>query len=189
MIIGEYFEAGISNPKPATIEARDDQLVLASVGLSLVFDLSELGVSKRLAGVPRRVHFPDGSMFSTNHNEQVDELLCNLGRPPAGSWISFFEHGWRWTLLALFAIPMFLYLLFTVGMPIVAGPIASMVPENIKDKLDVEVVSFLDENVFEPTNLEIDLLKFFIKSIDKVFRDFIWLEDNIFLKKIEPKQY
>jgi len=156
MVSGEFFEAGTSQGYPATLEKHGVSLLLVTNGSSRSFDPDALRVSVRLARLPRRIHFPGGSMFTTSGNDQVDSLLRSLGRSPKGSWISFFESGWRWTLLALLVLPVVLFLLFSVGMPLVAKPLAAMVPDTVKSDLDRNVIEFLDNRVLEPSGLSLE---------------------------------
>ena len=150
---GEFFEAESSESVKAQLRFIDDRVSLEGVGFSRNFEFDQLEISDRLASLPRRVHFPDGSLFCTRDNTTLDQLLTESGRVPKGSLISFFESGWRWTVLALFALPVALYFLFTVGMPIIATPLAQAVPESIKDRLDVEIVEFLDARLMKPSEL------------------------------------
>ncbi len=180
MVNGEYFEAGTSLAHEATLECQGDSLLLITSGISQIFDANAVEISQRLARLPRLVHFPDGSTFSTVHNEQMDSILRSVGRAPHSSWISFFETGWRWTLLALLVIPFVLFLLFTVGTPLVAAPIASMVSSEVKNDLDRQAVAFLDKHLFEPSELgskrqaelteELSRLMIFKKDIKLLFR-------------------
>lgn len=168
MIHGEYFEAGTSLGQAASIDCRNSSLRLITSGLSQTFDVKTVGVSERLAQLPRRIHFPDGSMFSTTHNEQVDNILRTLGRTPKSTWINFFEAGWRWTLLALLVIPLVLFLLFSFGMPLVANPIASMVSSEVKDDLDRHTLDFLDKRVFKPSELALQRQEELIEEFSRV---------------------
>ena len=181
MVSGEYFEAGSSRGQPASLACRGDSLELTAGGLSRIFDPKSLGISQRLARLPRRIHFSDGGMFTTPDNEQADEMLRSVGRVSASSWISFFETGWRWTLLALLVIPVVLYLLFSFGMPLVATPMASMVPDTVKNDLDRKTIELLDKRVFQPSKLGLDRqaeltrklsrLSLFKKDTKLIFRD------------------
>jgi len=159
MIHGEYFEAGTSLGETASLDCQNGSLLLTTGSSSQTFDAETAGVSQRLAQLPRRIHFPDGSMFSTPQNVQVDALLKSLGHHPKSTWINYFEAGWHWTLLALLVIPFILFLLFTVGMPLVANPIASMVSSEIKNDLDQQAIEFLDEKVFTPSELGLERQK------------------------------
>ncbi|MCP4047556.1 MAG: TonB family protein [Gammaproteobacteria bacterium] len=146
-------------------------------GSSRIISPDSLEVSQRLAHVPRYLYFPDGSMFTTLENEQLDDVLRSLGIAPKSSWINFFESGWRWTWLALIVIPVVLYLLFSIGMPLVAGPIASWVPETVKDDLDERVLEFLDQRILEPSHLEPERKAELHESFSQVSR-FTHFEQN-----------
>ena len=170
MIQGEYFKSGTSLGVPATLVCQGNSLMMVADGSSRIISPDSLEISQRLAHVPRCLHFPDGSMFTTLENEQLDKVLRSLGIAPKSSWINFFESGWRWTLLALVVIPVFLYLLFSIGMPVVAGPMASWVPETVKDDLDTGALEFLDQRLFKPSRLEPERKAMLMESFSQISR-------------------
>ncbi len=183
MIQGEYFTSGTSLGLSATLDRQGDSLVLVTSGSSRIIDPDSLVISERLAHLPRRLHFPDGSMFTTLANEELDNILRALGITPKSSWIDFFESGWRWTLLALVAIPVFVYLLFTVGMPVVAGPIASWVPEEVKDDIDRATLEFLDQKVFEPSQLAPERQAELVESFSRAFRVGLFGKNDVIFRQ------
>jgi len=150
---GDFYKAESSDSVTAYLRFTDDRVSLEGPGFTRLFEFNQLEISDRLASLPRRIHFPDGSLFSTRDNAAFDQLLVETGRVSKGSLINFFESGWRWTILALITLPVALYFLFTIGMPIIATPLAQAVPESIKDRLDVEIVSFLDARLLKPSEL------------------------------------
>ena len=82
---GIFFQAANSVSVPATIGFVDDQLSLKLQAGTRFFALEELTISDRLASVPRRVHFPDGSLFSTHDNDAIDHILADAGHLATGS--------------------------------------------------------------------------------------------------------
>lgn len=159
VVEGEYFKPGTSLGVPASLKAQGHSFSLVLANSSRFIDLDTLVISQRLANVPRYLCFPDGSMFTSLQNEQLDNALRSSGILPRSTWIDYFESGWRWTLLALIVIPVFLVLLFTIGMPLVAGHIATLVPETVKQELDAGAIEFLDELVFKPSSLTTERMK------------------------------
>ncbi|NND44503.1 MAG: M48 family metallopeptidase, partial [Xanthomonadales bacterium] len=103
--------------------------------------------------VPRQLQFPGHGQFTTEDNQGVDDWLAQGGRRPGFSVVSWFESSWRWALLALVAVPVTLYLLFTIGMPLIATPLAATVPDSVKQSLDQELMELLDSRVLEPSAL------------------------------------
>ena len=170
VIEGEYFQSGSSLGVPASLVFQGQSLSLEMGHSSRLLDLDALEISPRLANVPRHLAFPDGSLFSSLQNNQLDEALRSSGRAPKNSWINYFETGWHWTLLALIVVPVFLVMLFTIGMPLVAGTIAPWIPEAVKEELDAGAVELLDELVFKPSNLAENKTKALEESFLRVSR-------------------
>ncbi|NUS70564.1 MAG: metalloprotease, partial [Ensifer adhaerens] len=42
-------------------------------------DFAQLDISARVGSIPRRVEFPDGSLFETTDNDAIDRLLTERG--------------------------------------------------------------------------------------------------------------
>ena len=100
--------------------------------------------------------------------------LAAINQLPGFSIVSFFEASWRWVLLAVAAIPVVLFLLFTIGMPIVAKPVAQLVPDSVKERLDLEFIELLDREVMEDTELMPERQD----EIREIFNKFSWAADS-----------
>ena len=173
-IHGKYYPVGNSDSKPATLRFTDDKVFLRGEDFEQVFAFAQAEISDRLANVPRRVEFVDGSLFSTSENAEFDQLLIQAGRRPKASVFSFFETGWHWALLAVALLPLALYLLFTIGMPFIAKPLAQAVPESVKDHLDTEIVSFLDKKLMQPSGLSQEMQD----QMTSIFDNSFWTRET-----------
>lgn len=67
------------------VDSGDRLIVRDETGAELAGGrLSLVEISARVGRIPRRVSFPDGSLFETNDNEAVDRFLAAKGRAGAG---------------------------------------------------------------------------------------------------------
>jgi Zn-dependent protease with chaperone function len=152
-IQGQYYPGGTSEGQSATLNCAEQEGTLEVGATRLRLLLEQLEVSDRLAGLPRRLQLPDGGQFITLDNEAIDRWLASAGRRHVFSLLSFFEDSWHWALLALVAVPVVLFLLFTVGMPLIAKPLAAAIPQSVKEPLDARILGMLDERVLAPSEL------------------------------------
>ncbi|MFT5138412.1 MAG: hypothetical protein ACI9H8_001658 [Lysobacterales bacterium] len=173
-IKGEYFGGGSSVATSATLVCKDQEATIKYLDKSLTFELDQLAISDRLAQLHRKISFPDGGIFTTPDNGSIDLWLASQGKLPGFSIVSFFEDSWRWVLLALIAIPFILYLLFTVGMPVIAKPLAATIPDSVKNRLDNEIIQMLDEQLTEPTEIN----EQFQSQISELYEKFSWADDT-----------
>ncbi|MEE4173937.1 MAG: M48 family metallopeptidase [Xanthomonadales bacterium] len=110
-------------------------------------------MSDRLARVPRRLEWSGFGIFETSDNVGVDQLLEARGEAPRASIIDRLERHWGWSLAALVALPLCLWLLFSQGMPILARPLAAALPASVADQIDDALLAYLETSVLEPTSL------------------------------------
>ncbi len=144
-------------PHGADVEAGHSQAARAGdAGNEARAAADDVRVSSRLASIPRRLEFPGGGCFSTLDNDAVDQLLGRRGESGEASLVDRLERRWAWALVAVAALPVCLWLLFTVGLPIVAHPLANAIPERAVDTLDDAVLTLLEEQLLEPTELSLD---------------------------------
>lgn len=67
------------------VEVGDRLIVRDETGADLAGGrLSLVEISARVGRIPRRISFPDGSLFETNDNEAMDRFLAEKGRAGAG---------------------------------------------------------------------------------------------------------
>jgi Zn-dependent protease with chaperone function len=154
LIEGQYLAPGGSRAWPARLQSGPGGVELQWDDQVHRYGTDELRVSDRLARLPRRIEFPDGGTFTTPDNDGVDAALARLGAKPRASLVDRMERRWTWALAAVLALPLCLWLLFTQGLPVIAGPLSMAVPERVTDLLDDTLLELLETQVFEPTALE-----------------------------------
>ncbi|MEY9167140.1 Zn-dependent protease with chaperone function [Sinorhizobium fredii] len=84
--LGEWHPPGSSRSVTSGLVEAGDRLVASDeTGAELAGgSLSTIDISARVGRVPRRVTFPDGSLFETDDNEAIDRFLSRKGRAGAG---------------------------------------------------------------------------------------------------------
>jgi len=138
-INGRYFSAGVSKSVIATLEksplglnVREDDQVIAS-------NLEIEEITDRLANVPRKVMFADGSTFECTDDDDLDKLLGQSGN--FFSRLSKVEGSLRLVLLATVLCFASIWGIYRYGLPAAAYVAAKATP--------ADVVAFLDQNSFE----------------------------------------
>ncbi|WP_457586611.1 M48 family metallopeptidase [Ensifer canadensis] len=80
--VGEWHPTGSSRSVPSRlIEEGDGLKVLDEVGVELAAGaFAAIDISARVGAIPRRVGFPDGSLFETTDNDAIDRFLKGKGK-------------------------------------------------------------------------------------------------------------
>ncbi|MFD4841401.1 M48 family metallopeptidase, partial [Achromobacter sp. NPDC058515] len=167
VIRGRLFQAGAAAHRPATLECRaDGSLTVHDGETQHTLPPRSLRWSSRIGTTPRRAALPDGSVFETTDNDQVDRLERAQGRHGAGL-LHRLEHV-RTHWLALAAVAM---LVFFVGLrwtiPWLGDTAATFVPHAVEVRIGAGVMDTLDRMAFRPTALPAETRK----AIQSVFDD------------------
>jgi Zn-dependent protease with chaperone function len=133
-------------------------------------------LSDRVGSANRRVVFSDGSFFETQDNDAVDVLFSHK------DIVHSLESKWKW---AISAVILFLVIGFTtvrVGFPWASKEIAYAIPININEKLSEGTLEFLDEYIFEKSNLS-------QAQQDETYRNFNRLVETLADKEFNYRLY
>ena len=140
------------------------------------FDFSELVLSDRIGSANRRITFSDGSIFETSNNDAIDVLFNNKSR------IHGLESKWRWVISAVILFLVIGFSTVRVGFPWASKEIAYAVPININERLSKGTLEFLDEYIFEKSNLS-------QAQQDEAYSNFYRLVDALEDKEFNYKLY
>jgi hypothetical protein len=132
------------------VEKADDHSRIATLPR---FDLD---ISARLADTPRYLKFPGGAKLETLDNDTVDRLIKKFGRP---SWLDMvyrLESRFKYVLVGLLLVLVFLWGSVQYGIPWTARIIANMLPPSILNLASQQTLIMLDRAVLSPTELDSD---------------------------------
>ena len=152
---GEWHPAGSSRSVAARLAEREGTVVAlpaAGGGPLAGAGLARLEISARVGSVPRRVTFPDGSVFETQDNDGVDRDLAARGRGGAGlvHWLEQFR-------LRLVVIVLLAFVLGGVvyrwGVPALVEIAIRTTPPIVPELMGQGTMQVLDKTTFSPTKL------------------------------------
>jgi len=129
-----------------------------------------LKFSDRVGNIPRKVCFPDGSIFETQENDLIDiYLIGNREQGGRSIIIHGLESQWRWVLLGLLMTIAFSIGAFKWGVPWTAQRIADVLPAKTAQLISVGTLEALDRTLLEKSELseekKMQLLRRFEKLI------------------------
>jgi Zn-dependent protease with chaperone function len=129
----------------AAVPAGGDK-PLAGAGLSWV------EVSGRVGSIPRRVTFPDGSIFETWDNDGIDRYLAARGRGGAGfvHWLEQFRLRLVVIVLIAFALGGAVY---RWGVPALVEVAVWTTPPIVPELMGEGTLQALDKTAFSPSKL------------------------------------
>ncbi len=113
----------------------------------------DLDVSPRVGSIPRRIEFPDGSLFETTDNDAIDRFLLVNGRKRAG-----LVHGLErfHPRLLVFVIAGFLLsgLVYRYALPVLVEVAVAVTPPVVPRLMSVSTLETLDRTVLDETKLD-----------------------------------
>lgn len=150
---GQFFSGERSRQTPATLSLDAGEWRVRTEAGEQCFAAKRTEVSSRLAQLPRRLTFEDGSQFVTLDNDAVDHMLGEGGARRVSNLVVWLESNWLWAILALALTVGAVYFAFTTGLPYLARPVAASMPQVYLEQVDETVMSWLDDRIVEPTEL------------------------------------
>lgn len=152
---GEWHPAGSSRSVEARLAERAGEIAampaggekpLAGAGLSWV------EISGRVGSIPRRVTFPDGSVFETWDNDGIDRYLAARGKGGAGivHWLEQFRLRLILIVLAAFLLGGAVY---RWGVPVLVEVAVATTPPIVPELMSKGTMEALDKAAFSPTKL------------------------------------
>jgi len=152
---GEWHPAGSSRSVEAHLVEKGGEIAAVPVGGETPLagaGLSWLEISSRVGSIPRRVTFPDGSIFETWDNEGIDRYLAARGRGGAGMvhWLEQFRLRLIVIVLAAFALGGIVY---RWGVPALVEVAVLTTPPIVPQLMGKGTLEALDKTTFSPTKL------------------------------------
>lgn len=154
-ITGYWFAPLNSERFDARLTLTSDQYQLTVGGQTrLSGQLTELDISDRTGNITRRINFPDDSLFETQDNDGVDEVLANSAHKAGRIGIlHHLESSLPWVFVALFVTAGATFSFFKWGLPALSGTIAHSLPVSVHENVAAGSMKLLDKIWFEESQL------------------------------------
>ncbi|MCA1441139.1 M48 family metallopeptidase [Ensifer sp. IC4062] len=152
---GEWHPAGSSRSVPSRLaEAGERLAVHGDAGAELSSGkLSAVEISPRVGAVPRRITFPDGSLFETSDNDAIDGFLTRKGRGREG--IIHRMERFHPRLFAFVAVVILLgALIYRFALPALVEVAVAVTPPVVPRVMSVSTLEALDRTVLGDSELD-----------------------------------
>ncbi|GLQ33266.1 M48 family metallopeptidase [Litoribrevibacter albus] len=116
----------------------------------------ELVVQPRIANTPRWIRLPNGAQLETADNDLVDQVQEHFQTGAFNRLIHSLEHSWWMILIGVVFTVVFLWGGVHYGLPVAAKYGAEVIPQDVLYPLGDDVQVWMDENLFESSQLEPD---------------------------------
>ncbi|ODR89730.1 M48 family metallopeptidase [Sinorhizobium alkalisoli] len=151
---GEWHPAGSSRSVPCRLVEDGERLVVCDQTQSELAggSLSSLEISARVGRIPRRITFPDGSLFETGENDAVDRFLARAGRGRQGiiHWLEQFHPR----LIAFVATTILLgALVYRIALPALVEVAVAVTPPIVPQIMSASTLETMDRTVLGPSKL------------------------------------
>jgi Zn-dependent protease with chaperone function len=113
----------------------------------------DLVVKPRIAQTPRWIRLPNGAQLETRNNDQVDHLQSHFQQGAFSQMLHKLEHSWWMILSGVLFTVCFVWGGVQYGLPAAAKYSAELIPNDVLYPLGDEVLVWMDENLFGPSQL------------------------------------
>ncbi|MCA1370880.1 M48 family metallopeptidase [Bradyrhizobium sp. BRP14] len=116
-------------------------------------NLAEIRISARVGRIPRRVTFPDGSLFETSDNDAIDRFLACKGRTGAGivHWLERFHPR----LVAFVAAAILLAtLVYRYALPALVEVAVAVTPPILPSIMSASTLETMDKTLLGESKLD-----------------------------------
>ncbi len=116
--------------------------------------IESLRVSDRIGNVPRKIYWPDNSLFESSDNDLIDTaLLTSRSKHKPSSLIDKIEKNTSWVVAAVVITVAFTAGFFKYGLPYIATKAAYSIPITATEHISEQTLSTLDRFLFEESAL------------------------------------
>ncbi len=113
--------------------------------------LEAVQISDRVAGIPRRLSFPDGSVFETRDNDAIDEFLRSRGKKVG------FLHALERFHPRQIAVVAFVVLgamaVYRFALPLIVEAVVLLTPQAVPALMSSATLASMDQAVFDDSKL------------------------------------
>ncbi len=164
---GRLFDGHTSKSHPAELSvAEPGDIRIDCPALSVSgYHWSELTISPRIGSTARYLDLPNGLRFETRDNDQVDQLIGLHAGDDRLSWIHRLENSYRYALLSVICVALFIWWGINYGLPSAARQVAFVLPVSVNEEVSKHTLSTLDKYLFKPSTLSTE-------RKEKLTRDF-----------------
>lgn len=113
--------------------------------------LSELHMSDRLGRIETRLTLQDGSVFTTDDHQAIDQLWRKT--PSISHYIHSLESSLKWAFVAILVTTLTVYSFARWGVPWLSYEIAHALPESTNVLISEGTLELLDEHLFTKTQV------------------------------------
>lgn len=152
---GEWHPPGSSRSVPASLVERAGHLVVdgESGGELAGGNLHSIEISSRVGRIPRRVTFPDGSLFETADNDAVDRFLAGKGRASEGAIHRLERFHPR--LIAFVAAAILLgALIYRSALPLLVEVAIAVTPPAVPQIMSASALETMDRTLLDKSKLD-----------------------------------
>jgi Zn-dependent protease with chaperone function len=148
---GEYYDGCSSRRQPAELHLAGGGAYVRSGTEELVPEtsLARVAISARLGSTPRRLRFPDGSVFETSEHDALERAL-----PRPGTLLHRLESRARYVVLAMAVVVLFGWGMLRYGVPAAADALALALPASASTHIGYGTLELLDATLLSPTELD-----------------------------------
>ncbi len=153
MLEGKWYAEGSAASYAARLVIINDieyRLTIAN-GSSYQGDLKRLNIGNRLGNIERKITLEDGSLFTTQDNDTVDEIFKS--RLQTNNFIHTLESKYRWVFIALVITVLISFAFFKWGIPWTSKKIAHALPEKTNQLISANTIDFLDKFMFKKSGI------------------------------------
>ena len=116
--------------------------------------ISKISVSDRVGNIPRKITLENNSIFETQCNDEIDQLLQDTDHADGNlHFLHVLESHWRWIITALVLTVVISFASIKWGLPWASEKIAFSLPVSVTKTIAEGSLDLMDEYALEPSNL------------------------------------
>lgn len=147
----DYYDGKSSRRRPVTLIVADGSMTVSGDGVEFVVPVTNVRISPRLGGMPRRMVFPDGGAALTQDHGAVDAVFLHSAPSTLAHRL---ESHRGFIIVALILTIGLCWSGYRYGVPWAAREVAALLPAGLEAELAEESLKAMDGFVFRPSKLD-----------------------------------
>ena len=153
-IQGQLFNAEDTSKITVEVTISDTGRLSFSNSRLPSFAIKDVTISPRVGNTVRYIDFPNGFQFETLDNDTVDEIALKYQPSRLYSIIHKLEAAKEFVVISVAVLVVVGWAFLEYGIPMIAREVAMALPEETSTYLGQGIIETLDDNWFEPTELD-----------------------------------